>query len=979
MSDTAGLSENEIEDSNVEADHISLSNAVDRINIDASEEINSKELETKKNEESKTDISVPSDFHPGDAGDLTRDLHSEKRVESDSDHIESYASEDIVNRVGTNETRASSSLQPDLVVLDPDHPLMIRFQNALKNHLVNQITRIKLANREMAIATKQKTKNREDLGVRLYGMQQELAKQQSSLEGLHDIRNKAAEKRQHKEVELDNSRKDYKENKMLYNKDIKTNRDLQSEGDNLATRLFHMNNLKTDVRSDISVMKRAAERADLDVTHLEVFKKRQDLYVDRLQTQVHKLREDISMYEAQQTAQAEDTLAARQALTDAEEEVSAIKLEKKQLYQQWNASLTGMKRRDEAYSAMQEALNIARQEVRSLETEIVGYKKSTQKAEEKNETLTVRLNKMRNERDMVKSSIQGCLERQDSLKQQYATYSRTLHETEHNYNKALMEKSTKQSELTVIRKQTEKEYLEKVKLEDEIMKELQTQLTSVKAKEYTIRKTNELRARKTKLERDMASIENEGARYTLQFTEKTSKVENLKRALQAIEKEIHIKNEMIDRIDKETSKRNSVIMRKQNSIDVITKKISNHIEAMGGQEIGPLEMQINSLNKEISEVNEQVVEQQQHWLREQQDLVRISRKRDSITSEVNTMKKAENILRKKKQRIETEFEFEEREMQEQKKQSKRMRILMVKLNTKVKAEMQKETNVEQGNLISEMEFVAELKELELASIKAQEKLQFILDEKERLLHELINAERGIMLWEKKTQLARETKAAVDVGVGKEEMHAMQAEIHRMEVRYSQLMKQQEHMIREMEQSVTRRDFISYQGDAIQKKSSNNKKGVTMGNFQRKLIELQNKIKSTKKDINACDIDIKQLREHQVELATSLEEKQKDVQLLQQNLDQLSAEIENLFDSKQRNLNEIIAKQTKVKHLMSLKEGKYTKLCKTEPALKAEIDKQENRFHHTINILDRVSQEFPHSRQALRRVATIFTSSVNVTS
>lgn len=82
--------------------------------------------------------------------------------------------------------------------------------------------------------------------------------------------------------------------------------------------------------------------------------------------------------------------------------------------------------------------SIARQEVRSLETEIVGYKKSTQKAEEKNETLTVRLNKMRNERDMVKSSIQGCLERQDSLKQQYATYSRTLHETEHNYNKALM-------------------------------------------------------------------------------------------------------------------------------------------------------------------------------------------------------------------------------------------------------------------------------------------------------------------------------------------------------------------------------------------------------------------------------------------------------------------------------------------------------------------------------------------------------------
>ena len=38
-----------------------------------------------------------------------------------------------------------------------------------------------------------------------------------------------------------------------------------------------------------------------------------------------------------------------------------------------------------------------------------------------------------------------------------------------------------------------------------------------------------------------------------------------------------------------------------------------------------------------------------------------------------------------------------------------------------------------------------------------------------------------MLWEKKTQLVRETRAAVDTGVGQSEMRAMKAEIHRMEV------------------------------------------------------------------------------------------------------------------------------------------------------------------------------------------------------
>lgn len=38
-----------------------------------------------------------------------------------------------------------------------------------------------------------------------------------------------------------------------------------------------------------------------------------------------------------------------------------------------------------------------------------------------------------------------------------------------------------------------------------------------------------------------------------------------------------------------------------------------------------------------------------------------------------------------------------------------------------------------------------------------------------------------MLWEKKIQLAKEAKTAVDSEIGQGEMRAMKAEIHRMEV------------------------------------------------------------------------------------------------------------------------------------------------------------------------------------------------------
>ena len=99
-----------------------------------------------------------------------------------------------------------------------------------------------------------------------------------------------------------------------------------------------------------------------------------------------------------------------------------------------------------------------------------------------------------------------------------------------------------------------------------------------------------------------------------------------------------------------------------------------------------------------------------------------------------------------------------------------------------------------------------------------------------------------MLWEKKLQLAKETRNTVDMEYGKGthalhtvlsaralhavfraravctlhytlyfvsgELKAMKCEIHRMEVRYKQLLRQQEILIQEMEKAVSRRETIS---------------------------------------------------------------------------------------------------------------------------------------------------------------------------
>lgn len=57
----------------------------------------------------------------------------------------------------------------------------------------------------------------------------------------------------------------------------------------------------------------------------------------------------------------------------------------------------------------------------------------------------------------------------------------------------------KENELTALRKQIEREYLEKVGLEDAIMEKLRTQLTVDKATQYTKKMTDRLRRRAAEL------------------------------------------------------------------------------------------------------------------------------------------------------------------------------------------------------------------------------------------------------------------------------------------------------------------------------------------------------------------------------------------------------------------------------------------------------------------------------------------------
>merc|ERR1712118_627684 len=164
------------------------------------------------------------------------------------------------------------------------------------------------------------------------------------------------------------------------------------------------------------------------------------------------------------------------------------------------------------------------------------------------------------------------------------------------------------------------------------------------------------------------------------------------------------------------------------------------------------------------------------------------------------------------------------------------------------------------------------------------------------------AERQVMLWERKIHLEREMQEALDPAVGQVESTAMKKEIHRMELRLDQLKRRQEQMIMEMERAIHKRDAISLKYEPKAKKS---KQATTAANLKRQILSLKNNLRLC----THANADAEQ----------KIGKKEDDIGRLQQTIEQAvreSSELEKMVDdlrgAVQGNLAQILRLQRMAK-------------------------------------------------------------------
>ncbi|XP_059416508.1 coiled-coil domain-containing protein 40 isoform X2 [Carassius carassius] len=854
--------------------------------------------------------------------------------------------------------------EEELVVLDPEHPLMKRFQSALKNNLSNQLERLNTELREKIVVEKGEAQKRHKLAEEVYMVHEMLARLQASLETSHETNAQAASQRRQAQDQLDGVKNQYQDNASQANKQRMQVSDLQSKVDSLALKLLYMQEANTDLHSDIKAIINASHKAQKERSQAEEHKHQQDLYVERLTKHVEKLSEQISLYDVQNITQTEQTKAAKEALSEAQLELDSVIVEHRQLLQQWNSSLLMMRRRDEAYTAMQEELRLANDQVRSLDTEIEGYKKSITQEEEQNECLTLRLNRAQNDCTTSRKLITHSQNHQEVLQAQYSTYTRMLQETEKILSTLREDHGGLQSEIKGLRKQMEKESEVRVDLEDQIMNKMQEQLTHKNAAKYSRRLTDKTAAHRREKEAQLTKLENDNNAVILEGQEVATHLDSLAAFQAELEQEMSQRHLLLSSREAEIAKQVTDIERRQTTISIYNKKIKDIVSSTGHEDLGPLEIRAATLSKKLEEVGAEIKEQQQLWLWQQGELVRFTQEKQAHSSSVQSLQTQLTILQQSKIRRESEMEQDQREQADLEKQIKALMADMVKLNSLISKNSDLNQALQQSNSLMETEFRQRLKEAERDSVETQLKLEGLNEEKERLINSLVEAERQIMLWEKRTQLMRETRSAVDSDTGQGDIRTMRAEIHRMEVRYAQLMKQQEKLLRDMESVVARRETIAIRSEA---QARSDHKQLTHSDYHNTLQSLRRKILQAKKQAEECDGVIAQLEEKQGSVTTSLRDKRLHLNELQNSRAVLTQDLSALQETKERNLSRLPVLQGRAKLLQAVKDGQYTPVASGDTALELATQKQEERLKMISSILQHLAEEYSQHHSTLHRI------------
>lgn len=268
--------------------------------------------------------------------------------------------------------------------------------------------------------------------------------------------------------------------------------------------------------------------------------------------------------------------------------------------------------------------------------------------------------------------------------------------------------------------------------------------------------------------------------------------------------------------------------------------------------------------------------------------------------------------------------------------------------------------------LAHQETIDKLKDAETSVIQLEQNILDLGKEIEEFKNEVKEKHFEALSWETKYKMTLEAKKMRDEELANSsEIGIMKTEIHRMEMKFSQLKKMQERMVQALENSVFHRDHIYDAANTREKKTGSKTK--TQTNLKHKMNEMQNKLKIINMELMGTQRQVMEIKKREEQLKTDIVAKEQDIQTERMQDCLLQTEIEQSLLLKQKNLETIVMSQKRVKRYKILQTCTYLPKLKSDTTVETELERQEEIHENLVSILEKLQKDFPTYKFQIEKI------------
>ena len=301
--------------------------------------------------------------------------------------------------------------------LPADHPHLRRFQNSLEEQLKAEEEKLRLLFKEKTEDSKKLKREREDIGISLYSLQQQFANVESNFNEQYS-KCKALEEQQKQESER------LQEEVKMYNDKFQSVKEqekmvLQSSEDlnQLNSMLKYVETYNLQVQSEIKVTKTTANKVEENIVNQERKKKEQDFFIDMLEMRVKNLTEKKLLYEAQLKSQQDETKEARVNLSEADLEIQHIIEKKRDLIKDLDKAMFNLRLKDNAKTTVNKNIEEQEEEKLKLRSQIGRYRILIRQENQRNNELEESLRQCKKKLQNVENAIRDLASKHEKLEE----------------------------------------------------------------------------------------------------------------------------------------------------------------------------------------------------------------------------------------------------------------------------------------------------------------------------------------------------------------------------------------------------------------------------------------------------------------------------------------------------------------------------------------------------------------------------------